>query len=245
MNSTLSYQNRSVVNSSYDSILQFIRPGDVVNQINTHKWWEFWLAIACNSIQSHQKKLFGRDSNWKDTHTMLYFDEHNTFSVEFPKATLKPLKEYCLSDLSIYRLRLVELTDDHLSTMREAAMEMVGENYDVGQLLDIAINSLLGYDHQRRLSIFDFGKKKKVCSVGVRVAFEHLYQKKIKTADSPAGKWLFNTLNPEKWSPKVIAKYKGTDVEATSPAHFANSEFFCHDFELIARFNNGIKLFPK
>jgi hypothetical protein len=245
MSATQNYKDRKLVNSAFEAILKLIKPGDVVNQVGEHKWWQFWLAITHAGIQWHQKKLFGKKSNWKDTHTMLYLDQDNTFSVELPRATMKPLREYCLSNLSIYRLCLTELTPDFVDTLKNAAMKIVGEDYDIGQLLDIAINDILGYDHLRRLKVFDFGRKKKVCSVGVRVAFEYLYKSKIKTESSRPGKWLFYELNPEKWQQKEIQKYQGTDVEATSPAHFANSDYFCHEFELIARFKGGKQMFPK
>lgn len=239
------YKNRKQVDSACEALLKVTEPGDVINQVGDHKWWQFWLAFTHGGIQRHQRKLFGRESNWKDTHTMLYFDEDNTFSVELPRATMKPLREYCLSNLIIYRLRLSQLTPEFVGCLRESATKMVGEGYDIGQLLDIAINDILGYEHQRRLRIFDFGRKKKVCSVGVRVAFESLYQKKIKTENSRPGKWLFYELNPEKWRPKEVQEYKGTDVEATSPAHFANSDYFSGEFELIGRFEDGQQLYPK
>lgn len=245
MSAKQNYKDRKLVNLTCEAILKFIKPGDVVNQVGTHKWWEFWSAIAHAGIRWHQKKLFGKNSNWRDTHSMLYLDKDNTFSVELPRATMKPLQEYCLSNLSIYRLRLTELTQDFVDTLKHAALKMVGEDYDIGQLLDIAINDILGYDHQRRLTFFDFGRKKKVCSVGVRASFESLYKKKIKTENSRPGKWLFYELNPEKWTQKQIQEYRGTDVEATSPAHFANSDYFCNEFELIARFEGGKQLFPK
>jgi hypothetical protein len=192
------YSNRKLVNTACEAILKVIKPGDIVNQVGERKWWQFWLAVTYAAIRWHQKKLFGKDSNWEDTHTMLYLDKKNTFSVEMPKAIMKPLHTYCLSNLSIYRLRLTELTPDFIKTLKAAVKKMKGEDYDIGQLLDIAINGLLGYDHQRLLSIFDFGRKKKVCSVGVRVAFEYLYKKRIKTADSLPDKWFFYELNPEK-----------------------------------------------
>ena len=176
---------------------------------------------------------------------MMFFNDDNTFSVELPRATMKSLREYCLSNLSIYRFQLKELTSDDINTMRDAANNMLGTDYDIGQLLDIAINAILGYDHQRRLTIFDFGRKKKVCSVGVRVVYEYLYQIKVKNTDSRSGKWLFDELNSEKWSQKKLQKFRGTDVEATSPAHFANSDYFRHEFKLIARFKNGQQLFQE
>ena len=239
MSLKLDYSNRKLVNSACENILNIIQPGDVVTTVGTHKWWQFFSAFIHFGIQWQHRRLFGRDSNWRPTHAMLFFDKDNTFSVEMPRATFKPLKEYCLSEMFIYRLRLNELTSNYIETLMEASDELVGENYDIGQIMDIAINSLLGYGHQRRLKLFDLGKKKKVCSVGVRVAYEYLYLKKIKAENSRQGKWLFYEMNPQKWSPKKIEKYKGTDVEVTTPAHFCNSDYFCDDFELVGRFKNG------
>lgn len=239
------YKDRALVNRAYESILDVIKPGDVVTWIGSHKWWEIWSAIIHAGIQWQQRRMFGKKSNWKDTHAMFYLDESNTFSVELPKATTKHLREYCLANLTIYRLKFVELTPAHLRTMRKAVMDMVGEDYDLGQVLDLAINNILGYDHQRRLKFFDLGKRKKVCSVGVRAVFEFLYQSDIRTTDSRPGKLLFYKLNPEKWPEKKIKDYRGTDVEATAPAHFANTDYFDYEFELVARFNNGEQIYPE
>ena len=148
MSAPQNYKNRELVNSACEAILGVIEPGDVVNQVGDRKWWQFWLAIVYASIRRHQKKLFGRKSNWRDTHTMLYLDEDNTFSIEPPRATIKPLREYSLSSFSIYRLRLTELTPEFTEILKSTAMEMVGEDYDMGQVLDIVINNILGYEHQ-------------------------------------------------------------------------------------------------
>ena len=245
MSKSGNYKDRDLVNRAHESILSIIKPGDVITWIGTHKWWEIWSAIIHAGIQWQQRRMFGKNSNWKDTHAMFYLDASNTFSVELPKATTKHLREYCLANLSIYRLRLVDLTPAHVDTMREAVMDMVGEDYDIGQVLDIAINNILGFAHQRRLAFFDLGKKKKVCSVGVRTVFEYLYQEDIRSEKNLPGKWLFRELNKEKWPEKKIKDYKGTDVEATAPAHFTNTDYFCHEFELIARFNNGLQIYPE
>lgn len=220
-------------------ILKVIKPGDVINQRGRPKFYEIHLWIAYFGIWWHQRRLFGRKSNWKDTHSMLFFNDQNTFSVELPEATMKPLKKYYKSEMSIYRFKKFELTPVDISLMKKTADEMVGENYDIGQLLDIAINSILGYAQIRKLKIFDFGRKKKVCSVGVRVLLEKL--NKIKNPDSKI-KLLFAILNGKKWNKKYIKKFKGTDVEMTSPAHFANSDFFQDEFELIAKFKNGKRI---
>jgi len=236
------YTDRKKVRDACDSILQVIQPGDVVNQVGDFKWWQFWLAIGSHVIQAHHKELFGKKSVWQHDHTMIFFDEDNTFSVEIPRATSKPLETYCLSNIAIYRFQFNPLTDVHIQFMRKISKRMLGECYDVGQLLDIFINGIMGYDHQRKVKVFDAGKKQRVCSVGIRVLFEKLFNEMIRPSDQPSGKWLFDKLNPDKWSQKDIKKFHGTDVEATSPAHFANSDFFQNEFELVARFNHGKKL---
>lgn len=238
------YKDTKKVRHACEEILKVIKPGDVVNQSGHARWYEFWLHLTYWGIRRYQKSLFGKNANWRDTHTMLFFDDWDTFSVEMPKARVKPLHEYCLSDMSIYRLRLMEPAPEHIDCMMDSADKMIGTQYDIGQLLDIAIREILGYGQDRPLSIFDFGRKKKVCSVGVRVCFEYLYQNMIKPSipDAPEGKWLFRSLNPDKWPPSEVEKYKGTDVEATSPAHYANTDYFQNEFLLIARFKNGERI---
>ncbi len=238
-------KNKANIQSACDALLQVLKPGDVVNQVSMgHHWWEFWLTLAELAIRHYQKSLFGKNSDWRDTHTMLFFDADNTFSVELPKATLKPLETYCLTELSIFRINLIELTEEHLVIMRQTANDIKGTDYDIGQLLDIAINKILGYEYQRKVKLFDFGKKKKVCSVGVRAVFEKLFQVAIRNQQNNARYWLFNELNSKKWPVEKIQEYRGTDVEMTIPAHFANTSFFASEFELIARFKDGRQIYP-
>jgi len=238
------YSDKKLVKKASEEILEIIKPGDVVNQDLKAKWYEFWLKIGFWGIKTYQKNMFGKSSNWHDSHTMLFFNEKNTFSVELPKATFKPIQEYCLSNMSIYRCKMVEMTTENVDSMMDAAKIMQGSDYDIGQLLDIALREILGYTQDRPLRFFDFGKKKKVCSVGARVCYEHLYIKKIKPSldNPPPGKWLFHSVDPEKWSKDFAGSYKGTDVEATAPAHFANTDYFQNEFELIARFDNGHRI---
>jgi hypothetical protein len=238
------YKDTKKVRQAYEEILKVIKPGDVVNQLGDASWYEVWSHAAHWAIRQYQKSLFGKNANWHDTHTMLFFDEWDTFSVELPRARVKPLQEYCLSDMSIYRLTLIELAPNHIDCMMDAADRMIGTRYDVGQLLDIAIREILEFDQDRPISIFDFGRERKVCSVGVRVCFEYVYRKIVKPSipDAPEGKWLFHSLNPDKWPPSEIAKYKGTNVEATAPAHFANTDYFQNEYELVARFKDGNRI---
>jgi len=235
-------EKQSKIQTACKEILKDIQSGDIVVSVGKHRWWQFWLTIMHAAIHAHQRGLFGRQGNWQFTHAMLYFDAENTFSIEMPNATMKPLEKYCLHEFTIYRLKHVELNSDYLTILKKAALEMVGENYDMGQMLDMAINSVLGFDHIRKLKIFDFGRAKKICSVGVRTAFEYLYQRSIKSGPAEPSKWLFQELNPSKWKREDIRHYHGTDVEATAPAHFANSDYYADEFEKIASFNNGVRI---
>lgn len=237
------YKDREVVRAAVKSILKFIQPGDVVNQVGHTAWWRIWLKVGFWYIRFHQRRLFGRKADWHDIHTMMFFDRDNTFSVEPPHATMKPIEQYCLSDLSIFRLRLKPLTLDEITYMRDSARDILGTDYDFGQLIDIAIHGIMGFPDVRSVSLFDFGRTKKVCAVGVRTVYEHLYREKLRP-EGVKGKWLFEKLNPEKWSQRKLEKFEGTDIELTTPAHFANPEYFQEDFELIARFRNGVQIYP-
>lgn len=239
MKNTGKYANRQLINTTTETILKIIKPGDIITQPGKSPWWQFWRTAVYLSIRYYHYRLFGSRACTRDIHAMIFLDEDNTFTVELPRATMKPLQEYCLTEFSIYRLQLKELNADDIEMMKMSARNLVGQNYDLGQILDIAINFLMGYEHQRRLKFFDLGARKKICSVGVRVLFEKLYREKLKLPDAPDKKWLFETLNPEKWSQPYIQNYHGTDIEATAPAHFTNSDFFANEFKLIARFKDG------
>jgi len=225
-------------------ILKVIKPGDVVNQKTPYKPYQILLATGIYAIRKYQRRLFGKESTWEHDHCMMFFDKSFTLSVEPPKAFKKPLEKYCLNDISIYRLTKKNLNKQDIDLLQKGAEQLVGTVYDVGQLLDIAINGLLGFEHTFKIKIFDFGKKKKVCSVGIRAVFEYLYKKKYKKPGDEEENWLFNTINPRKWPEKIVKKYQGTDVDATTPAHFANSDYFGNEFKLVARFHKGEQIYP-
>ena len=228
------YRNIKLIKKSVENILKVIKPGDVVN--TDGKGGGLFLRIGYWGIRAHQKALF-KNGNWRDTHTTLYFDEHDTFSVEPPRATYLPLKCYCLDNISIYRYTKRNFNKKDILIMEKACDELYGTFYDFGQLLDVAINQILGYDHAIKFNIFDFGKGQKICSVGIRNAYE-----KLRKTVEPEMERLFNKLNPEKWTVSQIEKFERTNVEATSPAHFANSNYFNDEFKLIARFNMGKRI---
>lgn len=215
------------------------------------KWYKSPLkAIGYWGIWWHQRRFFGKDSSWRDTHTVCYFDFDKIFSYDFPYAHWQNLYGVCgAKEITVYRCRgdlygkaTDGLDEQDLRAMEKAATQMLGEFYDVGQLLDIAINQVLGFPHRRKGKWFDFGKKLKVCSVGVRVIYEAVLQD-ILGRPAAGIKFLFRNLNPERWTQEQCREYRGTDVEMTSPAHFANSNFFGHEFKRVVRVKNGQFIF--
>ena len=81
-----------------------------------------------------------------------------------------------------------------------------------------------------------------MCSVGVRVIYEAVLQD-ILGRPAAGIKFLFRNLNPKRWTQEQCREYRGTDVEMTSPAHFANSNFFGHEFKRVVRVKNGQFIF--
>lgn len=233
-------------------VKSFLQAGDTVNTSGRAHWWEFWYRLSYRGIRSNQKRIFGPQSIWHDTHCMLYLDADRTLSVEPPKGRWLKVEDYCLDRLSIWRFQKhpVPFQPAEIRVMADhAEKHLIGKVYDVGQLMDILINTILGYPNVLRYRCVDFGKKLKVCSVGVRVLYEAL-RKHLENSGQPAFPRLFQKINPlAPWpggifpQSRIPGKY-GVDIEATAPAHFANSHYFDSEFRLVAIFDSGWRIYP-
>lgn len=203
-----------------------LQSGDIINYKEADDS-SFTTKIGCWGIRTYQKRVFGAASNWKDVHSMIYFDKNHIFSVEPPKTTYVKLKDIEKYDCSIYRFR-DSLCKDDIKVMRKAADSMIGIPYDYGQLLDIGFQEVLNYPpYIDKLNIFDFSKKKRVCSVGVGVVYRAL------TKSKPLPK-LFSYLNPYKWTDEFKKDFYHHGgywrIEQYPPAIFANSDMFNYEF---------------
>ena len=243
---------RRPANLALKDVTRFLQPGDVINESGQAPWWQLWWRIPFGAIRRNQKRIFGRQSIWHDTHCMLYLDPDHTLSVQPMRAKWLTPADYCLHRISIWRFTKYPMpfTTNEIKVMRDYADEhLIDTIYDVGQLLDILINTILGYPNVIHYRIFDFGKKLKVCSVGVRTLFEQL-RKVLDQNRRPSFDRLFRKLNPmAPWPGGVFPQSRipnqyGVDVEATAPGHFANSHYFDNEFELIAVFDQGWPVYP-
>ena len=233
----------------YEKIKPLIKPGDVINFDTKTDWYNLHLKVAYWGIRTHQRELFGLNSRWRDTHTMLYLDDEKILSVEPIHARWAKLQNFYNDRITVWRFSKRDLSPDDIKIMEQAAEPLIGTVYDVGQLLDIAINAVLGYPHVIKYRVFDFSQYCKVCSVGVRICFEHL-RKTLNLYGHESFPRLFSTFKFDTWPMRLVVaedntECKGVDVEATAPAHFANSHDFDNEFEMVAQFDNGQQIFPE
>lgn len=145
------------------------------------------------------------------------------FSCTFPHTKWETWEEVSKRDWDCYRPIFMLLTQADLDLMKIAAEKMLGTHYDVGQLLDIALNKILGYGVGSWHTFFDFGAKMKVCSVAARTIFEALRHWTRTELPSTSVKKIYDELFPK--------LFGGVNVERTAPAHFANSP---QEFQLVA-----------
>jgi hypothetical protein len=264
--------NMGILQETVDCIRSTAREGDVINLDPAHP--SFIDGIGAAGIRFAQKKLFGEASNWRDSHSMIYFKNatikecigrhkkveeilgknelpfKEVFSVAPPKASFIPIEEFALDTVSVYRYAIRPLTPADIKIMLESTIDLLLTPYNYGMLLDIAIGEMHGYPFEQKTKIFDFGKKKKVCSVGVASVYQK-WRKILKKQD-PAEVLprLFSKLNPEKWpDSKIVKEFRkdghGWNVESTYPAQFANTDFFNNEFGLVLRIEQGRVVFKE
>jgi hypothetical protein len=224
-----------------------VRPGDVINFDSHAPWYKIHFKIGYWGIRRHQKRIFGRLGRWRDTHTMLYMDDDHVFSVEPPKCRWWHLADFYDERITLWRYTKREITPADIQIMLPAALDIIGTDYDIGQLLDIMICEGLGYPNYLKYKIFDAGKGRKVCSTGVRTVYEHL-RKTLNNQTPDTMARLFSKFKDPAWAqrpnvPDMNTQKRGVDVEATAPGHFANSHFFDDEFKLVAEFDWGEELY--
>jgi len=202
-----------------------LQVGDVINTAPpAHgSWWKLvhpLQSIPAWAIRRYQRTMGYR--NWQDTHTMLYLGDERILSVTWPKAKWEKLDKVAERCWFLYRPTFALDSHDR-ENLHAAAEELIGWHYDIGQLLDIALNKILKYGVGRWVTFFDSGARQKVCSVGVRACFEHARKVKEAAQLHPPFDILF-TINEQK-----------LHVEKTCPADFANSP----KFNLIGAWKEG------
>lgn len=212
------------------NIKERILPGDVLG-ISKPDNEPLFFKVTDKIIVLFQRMLFHGGFN-EDFHSMLYFDDEHIFSMEPPKAKYRKLDEFNNEEiLSVYRYVNFELGNNEILQLRNYADEFIGQEYDIGELIDIAEMELLGkpYEYQNLFGITGYNV---VCSVAVGKIFNKLLLKK--------GCYkLFQNIQEENFNPAFFdGEYKGEWSEyCYYPCMFANSQtHFENEFGTIGRF---------
>jgi hypothetical protein len=229
---------------------KYSKDGDVHNYEDTPPFWKVFLLIAVLAIRRFQKKTFFgkwikwgirlvmmRTKNWKDHHTMQYFED-GTRSVQTPQAKVIPVTCYSHYDVSIYRYTPKDFTPEDIQIMKDIWNRIIGTKYDYAQIMNIAINQILGYPFKQKTKILN-PEEKKVCSVGVATVFQ-AWRKQI---DKKVPR-LFRVLNKSVWTDKFQEKFAENEnrwsVENVYPSNFAVTEtHFNGEFKLILKIRKG------
>ncbi|NPV02916.1 MAG: hypothetical protein HPY53_16200 [Brevinematales bacterium] len=241
------YSDTAHVQAAAARIRAALRPGDFVNFDAAMKsWWDIAESFAWKLIPWDQKKVFGGNSCFKDIHSVIYFDPDRTFSMEYPKGGVyNKLEDYCLDPIAIYRYQRREFDAQDIAIMIKHADKLIGVKYDLGLLVKILFETILDTGRHQRIRI---RKRSFVCSTAVRVIFENWRKVWNRThPGQPRMHRLFDTFNGHLDAPYSRVRDlfynglypNGVEYEMTSPAHFANSAFYGHEFRLVAQFDNG------
>lgn len=196
-------------------IIKLIKPGDVILLEGTAESHQFFTKFLHFMIRWYQRRLFGKNSNYKDTHAMLYIFPGFIFSMDFPVGKWECLDTVLSQRFTVYRGTKAEYVD-FWRELYEIASRIVHRPYDVGDLLDFLISGILGYTDVRRIRFFEFSRRYTTCSVAVRTIFERLRKNQ--------------ELDGNYFIPRL---FEGVDVEMTTPAHFANSDKYDFEFRKI------------
>ena len=164
-------------------------------------------------IRRYQKRKYPHSNRTDAIHTMIHVGSGDYLSVEHPRAVItKPdLSSGCR--YSFWQYKYLEQFDGAAWVAFDAAVrEIEGTRYDYGQLMDILVHQLFGW-LPSKLSIFDFSRKRKVCSVAAHAVLLKAWLEVSKES------------NPKSKSeiPRPLDKQY---VEHTCPADFENHETF-------------------
>ena len=243
------YHNTAHVAEAAARIKAALKPGDMVNTDAALKtWWDLPTSFAWKLIPWDQRKVFGGNSVFKDIHSTMYLDPEHTFSMQYPEGGVYlKVEDYCLDPIAVYRYRRHEFDDGDIRIMRKFADKIIGKKYALSELIHILFETILNFDFEGKKRP-RFRKRRWVCSTATRVVFEkwRKFWNRLNPG-KPKMHRLFDTLNPNLDPPYTRVRDlflhgsypNGVDIEMTSPAHYANSAFYGHEFELVTMFDNG------
>lgn len=157
-------------------------------------------------IRSYQRRKYPSSPRTEAIHSMIHLGGGKYLSVESPRAMI--LEPEILPDrkYTFWKYKLVDRLDAAAwAAFDKTVNELNGTPYDYGQMLDILLKQLFSDFVPHKLSIFDFSRRRKVCSVAVHTCLLTAYRATDRSFEGPLGR-----------------QY----VEETCPADFENHDTF-------------------
>lgn len=159
--------------------LPVLHPEDLVQTdilVMVPRWYS-WYQIWMTQIQNYQGRKYKCNkpvlipskyiSIREPTHTQMYMGGGKIFEVTSPKSQITDIyheKKYRYFVTTYADYPMDKITPVEMISFWEVANRLHGTKYDYGQLIDILIKQIFGFVPET-LSIFDFSRKRKVCSV--------------------------------------------------------------------------------
>jgi hypothetical protein len=221
-------------------ILSRVQMGDVILTVSELSWWkpfDYILRPVYAAIQWHQERKYPGvpKSRTRDVHATIVTNVNQNgvelFSYEWPRAILKPL---VIEKNTKYRICRYKPGGDgwtpeeyslFITLIRHGCKKLLGNHYDPFQMVDIALKQLFPWAIPEKARIFDLGKWKKVCSVGVLFALLHWWRNYWRDPD----KWdtpierVFLTARSD-IADKYPRPLKDQHIETCAPADFCADE---------------------
>lgn len=190
-----------------------LKPGDIIVSYKKPKSFIWPPIISTLNCLFHYilflkgKHLYPNGIGHNKDHVRGTVNQDTTFEFTYPRARYQEFSDWMVAqgyatvvslDFPVWN----ELPEEEKARLiKEQTDRWEGTAYDVGQLVDIWI----GWHR-----VFDFSKRRKVCSVGWRIIFETI---------------LSNLLSEQNFPVKVNL-FPEVEVEKTLPCCFLNSRWF-------------------
>jgi len=242
---------------------EHLKPGDILNfyPYPIRKFTDIFrfthFRLIAKAIQREARSYFGKNAEIRHFHSEIYFDPDHILNVVFPRSKWDTLQETTYFNFSVYRVKNANFTQDDANYMIQQLeesrpytdskgdryeMKVIGDRYDLGDLLDFLVNDMLGSRNHIKFHPFDFSKSEKVCSVACAIVLESL-RRKLKSEERPVYEPLFQKINEEhflKYSPNgedIVGEYKknpSIELDSIRPSFYANTpEFFAGELEKV------------
>lgn len=246
-----------------EQLREHLKPGDILNfyPFPIRKFIDIFryahIRLVAKAIQREARSYFGKNAEIRHFHTEIYFDPDHILNVIFPRARWDTLQETTYFNFSVYRVKNTDFTREDANYMIQQLeerrpytdakgdryeMKVIGDRYDLGDLLDFLVNDMLGSRNHIKFRPFDFSKSEKVCSVASAIVLESL-RRKLKSEERQSFEPLFQKINEEnflKYSPngeEIVGEYKKNPsiaLDSIRPSFYANTpDFFAGELEKV------------